>query len=109
MSAPMSFRELSGPVAALALLMAGHSDLPAPDIQISPVHPERLRLAFHNKQFDTWLTALGINPETVTAHTQSDGATNVRKTTTTYGGADIELLEFTHPAVGPDAEGGDVQ
>lgn len=95
MSERLTLRDVSAPVAALALLMAGHPDLPAPHIDISPVFPERLRLGFHGEPFDAWLAALVVAPETVTTGTQSNGQTNVRKVTARYGGAEIELAEFT--------------
>lgn len=100
MSTPTSFRELSAPVAALALLMAGHPELPAPDIQVTPIYPDWLRLAFHGEPFDVWLKALGISPDSVAVSTQAEGATRVRKAETRYGGAEIELTEYTDVEVG---------
>jgi hypothetical protein len=94
MTEQLTLRDVSAPVAALTLLMAGHPDLPAPDIQVSPVYPDRLRLAFHGERFDAWLSALRVDLATVTAHTQGDGLTKVRKVTTAYGGAQIKLVEF---------------
>lgn len=96
----MKLHELSAPIAALALLIANR-DLPAPSIDISTVFPDRLRLDFHDdpEGFEAWLSALGVDPSTVTGSTSGSSETQVRRATTTYAGADIQLTSFT-PAGG---------
>lgn len=93
----MKLHEISAPVAALALLMAAHGDLPAATVMVTPLYPDRLALSFHDHPdaFQAWRAALGIDPATVTETLMGADSTRLRKATTTYGGATIELACFT--------------
>ncbi|MBA0054026.1 hypothetical protein E0L36_25195 [Streptomyces sp. AJS327] len=86
--------DLSAPIAALTLLMT-RRDLPAGHIKITSIHPDRLKVSFHDQpaDFDQWLAALGLTPLDGTT-TSGDGRvwTTV---TTTVGGATVELTSFT--------------
>jgi hypothetical protein len=92
----LSMARMSAPVAALALLLAGHPGLPAPCIGVSSVYPDRLSLSFHDVPgaFDAWLTALRITPAAVTEKPLGR-TTWVLHAATTYGGAHIQLTDYT--------------
>ncbi|NSC22606.1 hypothetical protein FM076_16075 [Streptomyces albus subsp. chlorinus] len=88
---------MSAPVAALALLMAGDPNLPAPTVHMTTVYPDRLELSFYDEPtaFEPWCAALGIEPGTVEERSQEGGSTHVRKAVTSYGGATVRLISYT--------------
>lgn len=91
-----AFADLSRPLALLRLLAADHPDLPAPDVQVSPIYPERLVLSVHDSlgSFEAWREALGIDPDTIERKLQSSDTTVVLKASTTIADASVELVGY---------------
>ena len=91
-----TFADLSRPMALLRLLAADHPDLPAPDVLVSPIYPDRLTLSVHGDLagFEAWREALGIDPEAVSRNTQSGGAKVVLTAAATVADADVDLVGF---------------
>ncbi|MYX98045.1 hypothetical protein GT045_25340 [Streptomyces sp. SID486] len=91
---------LAVPLRVLRLLAVDFPHLTAPNVDVSPLYPEVLRLSLHESScdsfaaFESWRRALGIECAAVDFHTQSDGRTAVLKGSGVYGGADIELTAF---------------
>ncbi|MFE8013458.1 hypothetical protein ACFU3O_12050 [Streptomyces antibioticus] len=105
MSESLTLNSLSAPLAALRLLAVDFPELPAPNVDVNPIYPNRLALAWHEfnggfAAFETWRAALGIDADAVTFHVQCDGRTGVMQAQTVYGGADIELTGYTRVPVG---------
>ncbi|WP_329559833.1 hypothetical protein OG711_25310 [Streptomyces uncialis] len=94
--------DLSAPLRALRLICADHPDLPAPNLDVCPIYPERLHLSFHSMSdtvpslaaFEVWRAALGVPDSTVDGHFQSDGRTWVLKARGEYAGATVELTAY---------------
>ncbi|MEU9345170.1 hypothetical protein AB0D74_28605 [Streptomyces sp. NPDC048278] len=95
MSQELTLDGLAVPLRVLRLLAADFGHLPAPDVDLSPVFPDRLELRFHDglADFETWRAALGITPDDVTYREQS-GDTCVLKASVDYAGAVLELTGF---------------
>lgn len=91
-----TFADLSRPLALLRLLAVDHPDLPAPDVQVSPIYPERLQLSVHDDfgTFEAWREALGIDPDTVERKLQSADTTVVLKASATIADASVELVGY---------------
>ncbi|WP_181804633.1 hypothetical protein [Streptomyces shenzhenensis] len=103
MSQDLTLDGLAVPLRVLRLLAVDFGHLPAPDVDVSPLYPDRLQLRFHDDlaHFETWRDALGITPDTVTYHEQS-GATSVLKASVDYAGAVLELTGYGDlPALAP--------
>ncbi|MEU3856970.1 hypothetical protein AB0F03_06275 [Streptomyces sp. NPDC028722] len=98
----MTLDELTVPLRALRLLAVDFPHLPAPDVDVSPLYPEWLRLSFHDTSceslaaFEQWRTALRITPGAVDSCTQSDGRTRVLKADGLFAGAVIVLTAYAH-------------
>ncbi|MCX5169636.1 hypothetical protein OG616_16620 [Streptomyces antibioticus] len=96
----MTLDDLTVSLRALRLLTVDFPGLPAPDVNVSPVFPEWLRLSFHDSSgeslaaFEQWRTALGIAPDAVEYGTQSGGLTRVLKAEGRFAGAVIVLTGF---------------
>ncbi|MFF0588697.1 hypothetical protein ACFYWD_22335 [Streptomyces sp. NPDC003781] len=96
------------PLRALRLLAVDFPHLPAPDVDVSPLYPERLRLSFHDTSceslaaFEQWRTALRIAPTAVVARTQHGGSTRVLAAEGVFAGAVVVLTAFADV---PAAEG----
>jgi hypothetical protein len=88
---------LPAPLRVLRLLAADFGHLPAPDVDLSRLYPERLTLRFHEglHAFEAWRDALAVPPEQVTHKTQSAGATRVLTASTDYAGAEVHLHGYT--------------
>ncbi|MET9933417.1 MULTISPECIES: hypothetical protein [unclassified Streptomyces] len=89
---------------ALVALDTKFSHLPAPNVDLSPIFPDRLRLSLHDDlgAFEAWREALNIDPVAVVHRVQGGGGTRVLKVHGRFAGADIELVGFTPtPAVEP--------
>ncbi|MGW7424458.1 hypothetical protein ACWGJB_31255 [Streptomyces sp. NPDC054813] len=95
MSQELTLDGLAVPLRVLRLLAADFGHLPAPDVDVSPVFPDRLGLRFHGNlaDFETWRDALGIAPETV-AYREQTGDTSVLNASVDYAGAVLELTGF---------------
>ncbi|MFF4120133.1 hypothetical protein ACFY0P_42770 [Streptomyces sp. NPDC001714] len=95
MSQDLTLDGMAVPLRVLRLLAVDFGHLPAPDVDVSPVYPGRLRLSFHDglADFETWRTALGITPDDVTYREQS-GDTSVLHASVDYAGAVLELTGF---------------
>ncbi|MGW0163884.1 hypothetical protein ACWDWT_01660 [Streptomyces sp. NPDC003343] len=100
MSEGLALDGLSVPLRVLRLLAIDFPHLAAPNVDISPLYPQVLRLSLHESScdsfaaFESWRHALGIEPAAVDFHTQSDGRTTVLTARGVYGGADIELTAY---------------
>ncbi|MYX27351.1 hypothetical protein GTY75_11930 [Streptomyces sp. SID8381] len=96
----MTLDDLTVCLRALRLLAVDFGHLPAPDVDVSTVFPERLRLSFHDAScaslaaFEQWRTALGIAPDTVEARTQSEGRTRVLAAEASFTGAVVMLTAY---------------
>ncbi|MEU5718465.1 hypothetical protein AB0G71_22250 [Streptomyces sp. NPDC020403] len=88
---------LSAAVTVLASLMARFPDLPAVDVRVSTVFPERLELSAHDDLavFETWREALGIDAGTVVHGVQSGGATRVLEAHAVFTGARLRLVGYS--------------
>ncbi|WP_421108267.1 hypothetical protein [Streptomyces sp. NEAU-S77] len=96
MSEELTLDNLAVPLRVLRLLTADFGHLPAPEIYVSTLYPDRLELRFHDdlSGFETWRDALGIVPDDVDYHEQSDGRTRVLKASVDYAGAVLELIGY---------------
>ncbi|MET9070979.1 hypothetical protein ABZX95_02135 [Streptomyces sp. NPDC004232] len=105
MSESLTLDGLAAPLRVLRLLAADFGHLPAPDVDLSPIYPERLTLRFHGglHAFEAWREALAVPPEKVAHGVQGDGTTRVLKASTDYGGAEVHLHGYTDV---PAADGG---
>ncbi|MEU8988665.1 hypothetical protein AB0C98_19815 [Streptomyces sp. NPDC048558] len=101
----LTLDELAAPLRVLRLLAADFGHLPAPDVDLSRIYPERLTLRFHEglHAFEAWREALAVPPEKVTHGVQLDGITRVLKASTDYAGAEVHLHGYSD---GPAADGG---
>ncbi|MEU3145387.1 hypothetical protein [Streptomyces sp. NPDC006999] len=92
--------DLMIPLRALRLLAVDFPHLPAPDVEVSPLFPERLRLSFHDTSceslaaFEQWRTALCVAPDAVVARTQSEGQTRVLTADGLFAGAVVVLTAY---------------
>ncbi|MFJ6247748.1 MULTISPECIES: hypothetical protein [unclassified Streptomyces] len=99
---------MAASLTALVALDAKFSHLPAPNVDLCPVFPDRLRLSLHDDlgAFEAWREALNIDPVAVVHRVQGNGRTQVLKVHGRFAGADIELVGFTPtPATEPLAAG----
>ncbi|MBG0854342.1 hypothetical protein I2W78_21505 [Streptomyces spinoverrucosus] len=105
MNEPLTLDGLAVPLRALRLLVADFGHLPAPDVDLSRIYPDRLTLRFHEglDAFEAWREALAVPPEKVTHGVQGDGMTRVLKASTDYAGAVVHLHGYTDV---PAADGG---
>ncbi|MFF2777892.1 hypothetical protein ACFVU3_23620 [Streptomyces sp. NPDC058052] len=89
--------DLAAPLTALVALDARFSHLPAPNVDLCPVYPDRLCLSLHDDlgAFEAWREALNIDPAAVVHRVQGNGGTRVLKVHGRFAGADIELTGFT--------------
>ncbi|MFF0729930.1 hypothetical protein [Streptomyces sp. NPDC004134] len=87
---------LAVPLRVLRLLRVDFGHLPAPDVQVSPIYPNRLQLTFHNglSDFESWREALAVAAEAVAYREQSDGRTRVLRAYGDYAGAEVELTGY---------------
>lgn len=101
----LTLDELAAPLRVLRLLAADFGHLPAPDVGVSRIYPERLILRFHEglHAFEAWREALAVPPERVTHAVQGEGTTRVLKASTDYAGAQVHLHGYTDV---PTADGG---
>ncbi|WP_320773096.1 hypothetical protein [Streptomyces sp. CRN 30] len=103
----MTLDNLAVPLRVLRLLAVDFPHLPAPDVDVSPISPEQLRLSFHDTTceslaaFEQWRTALGIAVDAVACRSQSDGRTRVLAAEGRFAGAEIVLTAFADQ---PDAD-----
>ncbi|GHE84022.1 hypothetical protein GCM10014715_44960 [Streptomyces spiralis] len=108
----MTLDDLAVPLRALRLLAVDFGHLPAPDVDVSLLYPEQLRLAFHDTSceslaaFEEWRTALQIAPDAVDSHTQSDGQTLVLKAEGPFAGAVVMLTAYADVPVNDRAPAG---
>ncbi|MGD3106272.1 hypothetical protein [Streptomyces sp. YGL11-2] len=105
MNEPLTLDGLAAPLRVLRLLAADFGHLPAPNVDLSHIYPERLTLRFHEglHAFEAWREALAVPPEKVTHDVQGDGTTRVLTAWTDYAGAHVHLHGYTDV---PTADGG---
>ncbi|MER6088506.1 hypothetical protein [Streptomyces bluensis] len=96
MNEPLTLDGLAVPLRVLRLFAADFGHLPAPDVDLSGIYPERLTLRFHEglRAFEAWREALAVPPERVTHTTQGVGTTRVLKASTDYAGAQVHLYGY---------------
>ncbi|MEU9406171.1 hypothetical protein AB0E08_10755 [Streptomyces sp. NPDC048281] len=96
MSENLTLDSVAAPLRVLRLLAVDFGHLPAPDVHVSTIYPERLELTFYDDLpgFEAWREALGIAPDTVTCREQSGGLTRVLCTTVDYAGTVIRLTGY---------------
>ncbi|BBC35861.1 uncharacterized protein SGFS_071550 [Streptomyces graminofaciens] len=96
MSEGLTLDGLAVPLRVLRLLAVDFGHLPAPEIDVSTIYPDRLVLRFHHDlaDFEAWRDALGIAPDDVAYREQSDGRTRVLKAHVEYAGAVLELIGY---------------
>lgn len=96
MSDTLTLEGLAAPLRVLRLLAVDFGHLPAPDVQVSPIYPDRLELRFHRDlpDFEAWREALGIAPDAVVYREQNNGRTRVLKASTDFAGATLELTGY---------------
>lgn len=96
MSAP-TMSGLSAAVTVLASFVARFPDLPAVDVRVSTVFPDRLELSAHDDLtvFEAWREALGIDPGAVVHGVQSGGATRVLDAHAVFMGARLRLVGYS--------------
>jgi hypothetical protein len=92
----LNLDSLAAPLRVLRLLAVDFGHLPAPDVQVSPIYPDRLELRLHDdlNGFEAWREALGIAPDDVVYREQSNGRTRVLKASTVYAGAEVVLFGY---------------
>ncbi|MER8155137.1 hypothetical protein [Streptomyces sp. NPDC094472] len=96
MNEGLTLDNLAVPLRVLRLLATDYGHLPAPEIYVSTIYPDRLELRFHDAlaNFETWRDTLGINPDHVVYREQGDGRTRVLKASSDYAGAVLELTGY---------------
>ncbi|MEV7079731.1 hypothetical protein AB0N88_14450 [Streptomyces sp. NPDC093516] len=96
MTGTLTFDSLTVPMQALRLLAVDFPHLPAPDIDLTRIYPDRLTLCFHDglDVFEAWREALGVPPDAVTYTVQGEGRTGVLKASAVYAGAEVHLRGF---------------
>lgn len=107
MSAP-TMGGLSAAVTLLASFVARFPDLPAVDVRVSTVYPDRLELSAHDDLavFEAWREALGIDPGAVVHGVQGGGSTRVLEAHALFMGARLRLVGFSEipvPVAGLEA------
>jgi hypothetical protein len=97
MSEDLTLDDLAVPLRALRLLAADLGHLPAPDVDVTQIYPNTLRLSFHRgglAAFEVWRETLGIAPSEVRHGTQGGGHTRVLRAEVEYAGAELELVAY---------------
>ncbi|MFI2033238.1 hypothetical protein ACH470_00815 [Streptomyces bottropensis] len=96
MSETLTLDDLAAPLRVLRLLAVDFGHLPAPEVRVSAIYPDRLELTFHRglPDFEVWREALGVAPGVVVYREQSDGRTRVLKASADYAGATLELTGY---------------
>lgn len=108
MSENLTLDDLVMPVRVLRLLVADFGHLPAPDVHVSTIYPERLELSFYDDLpgFEMWREALGVDPDAVTYREQGGGRTRVLRSTVAYAGVELELIGYGDVATPASVEAG---
>jgi hypothetical protein len=104
MSEGLTLDDLAVPLRALRVLATDFGYLPAPDVDLSPIYPNRLRLSFHRDlgAFEAWREALVIAPDAVRHSTQGGGHTRVLRADAQCACAELELVAYADiPAAAP--------
>jgi hypothetical protein len=98
MTGTLTFDRLAVPMQALRLLAVDFPHLPAPDVDLTRIYPDRLTLCFHDglHVFEAWRESLGVPPDVVTHTVQ--GGTRLLKASTVYAGAEVHLRGFSDVA-----------
>ncbi|TQE34631.1 hypothetical protein [Streptomyces ipomoeae] len=96
MSGGLTLDGLAVSLRALRLLAVDFGHLPAPDVDVSPIFPNRLQLRLHGdlSEFEAWREALGIAPDAVIHGTQGGGRTRVLRAAVEYAGTELELVAY---------------
>ncbi|MCM2392507.1 hypothetical protein [Streptomyces albipurpureus] len=96
MSEPLTLTALAAPLRLLRVLAADFPNLPAPDVDVSTVFPDHLRLRFHGDfaAFEAWREALVIPSDAITYKEQSS-RTRVLTALTEYSGAALILTGYS--------------
>ncbi|MGW7645045.1 hypothetical protein [Streptomyces bobili] len=115
MTDALTLIDFAVPMRALRLLAVDFPHLPAPHVHLSAAFTEQLDVSLHDElltresfaAFEVWRAALGIAPDAVTFHVQSDGRTRVLRAACEFGGADVTLTAYaTAPQAAVGRTGG---
>ncbi|MFF0158708.1 hypothetical protein ACFYRY_14400 [Streptomyces sp. NPDC005263] len=107
MSEDLTLDDVAVPLRALRLLAADFGHLPAPDVHVSTIYPDRLELTFYDDLpgFEVWREALGVAPDAVTYREQGNGRTRVLRASVDHAGAVVQLTGYAD-VVAPVLVGG---
>ncbi|WP_314411985.1 hypothetical protein [Streptomyces sp. DSM 40484] len=96
MSENLTLDNMAVPLRALRLLSLDFGHLPAPNMHVSTVYPERLELTFYDDPagFEAWREALRVAPDAVTYRVQNDGQTGVLSASVDHAGATVRLTAY---------------
>ncbi|MGH4033198.1 hypothetical protein ACQB60_30160 [Actinomycetota bacterium Odt1-20B] len=94
MSTNPTIDDLTTALRAARWLAPEFPGLPAPDVQVSPLRPKRVRLFLHNDlgAFEPWRAALGIDPEDVDFTELRDGELWTLEGHGDFAGVEVELV-----------------
>ncbi|MFF2809350.1 hypothetical protein ACFVT2_19645 [Streptomyces sp. NPDC058000] len=92
----LAMSDLAAPVQALDVLVAASPDLPAVNVTISRIYPDRLELSCHDgfTVFEAWREALAIPPEAVT-HDELDKDTRTLEADIDFAGVRLRLIGYS--------------
>ncbi|WP_256103725.1 hypothetical protein [Streptomyces sp. ODS05-4] len=96
MNQSLALDDLSVPLRALRLLAADLGHLPAPEVHVSVIFPDRLTLRFHDDvaAFESWREALNIAPEGIGHRVHRDGLSGSLSVEHPCAGARLELIAY---------------
>ncbi|MFD5428261.1 hypothetical protein [Streptomyces sp. NPDC127084] len=105
-----SMRQLLGPVAAVALIAQANPDLPAPRIEIAPIHRDvgnysavGVKLLMYQPEdgvYERWAHLIGSSdPDSHTDPGPAQHNNKVRRTYGTYAATTIELIAYVSTAL----------
>jgi len=96
MSENLTLDDVAVPLRTLRLLASDFGHLPAPDVHVSTIYPERLELTFYDdlSGFEMWREALGVAPDAVSYREQGDGQTRVLRASVDHAGAAVLLTGY---------------
>lgn len=99
----ITLADLSAALRAARVLVAEFGHLPAPDVTVSTIYPDRLELVFHDgfAPFEAWRDALDIPHGDVVHRVQSNGRMASLDVHGEFAGARLRLTGFA-PVAAPE-------
>ncbi|AYG82805.1 hypothetical protein DWB77_04992 [Streptomyces hundungensis] len=89
--------DMRAPLKTLRFLVDEFPELPAADVHVSTLFPDRVELAFHDDlgAFEQWRAALAIRPDAVRFGTQGvDDSTMNLRAEGPYGACTLSLVAY---------------